>query len=159
MLVARGKNRILAQSDLEPLAKEQILSLEGDFDKYFTLYCPIGYEQDALYIFAPDLMALLIDRSARFDVEIVDNWMFVYHNRDFDLRHPFVHQKLLGITDTVAAKALSQTNRYRDDRRESFRERGVAPAGRRLATTISFSGAIIGTLIIGYPIVAMFLDV
>ncbi|HEY1530312.1 MAG TPA: hypothetical protein VGF80_05815 [Galbitalea sp.] len=31
------------------------LSLEGDFDKYFTLYCAAGSEEDALYVITPDL--------------------------------------------------------------------------------------------------------
>lgn len=43
-----------------------MLSLEGDFDRYFTLYCPGDYERDALYVFTPDLLALLIDESRHF---------------------------------------------------------------------------------------------
>ena len=48
--------------------KEQRLSLEGDFDEYFTLYCPEGYERDALYLFSPDIMARFIDNAAELDV-------------------------------------------------------------------------------------------
>ena len=43
--------------------RTQVLSLEGDFDRYFTLYCPKEYERDALYVFTPDLMALLDRRG------------------------------------------------------------------------------------------------
>ncbi len=158
VLDARRNNSFFNDSALQPLDRTQVLSLEGDFDKHFTLYCPEGYERDALYIFTPDLMALLIDNAADFDVEIVDNWLLVYQSKHFDLRHPIVHKRLLGIVDNVAAKALSQTERYRDERHGSFRNRGVAPAGRRLATTISISGVIIGILVVGFPIVGLFLD-
>lgn len=34
---------------------DQKLSLEGDFDKYYTLYVPKQYETDALYVFTPIL--------------------------------------------------------------------------------------------------------
>ncbi|MDQ1114153.1 hypothetical protein QE406_000162 [Microbacterium testaceum] len=33
----------------------QRLSLEGDFDEHFDLYCPEGYEADALYLFTPPM--------------------------------------------------------------------------------------------------------
>src|ERR1044071_8257923 len=58
--------------------RAQRLSLEGDLDQHFTLYCPEGYEQDALYLFTPDIMARFIDHAAELDVEIVDDWMFLY---------------------------------------------------------------------------------
>lgn len=51
-------------------ARDQVLSLEGDFDRYFTPYCPKQYERDALSVFTPDLMALCIDEAAPFDIEI-----------------------------------------------------------------------------------------
>ena len=120
----------------------QILHLEGDFDKHFTLYCPQQYERDALYVFTPDLMALLIDNAAPFDVEIVDSWMSVYSSAAFDLRQPMIHQRLLGIVDTVGAKTLSQTDRYADERVGDFAANMVAPQGQRLKRSVSV-GAII----------------
>ncbi|MBH0109071.1 hypothetical protein I6E81_02695 [Salinibacterium sp. NG22] len=151
VLDARRNNSLIMFSALRPLAKDQILSLEGDFDKYFTLYCPVGYERDALYIFTPDLMALLIDRSASFDVEIVDNWLFVYPSEEFDLRKPELHRQLLAIVDVVAAKAISQTKRYRDPRQESLRPRSVASGGRRLIGSVSIPGVIVMVGLIIYP--------
>ena len=72
MVLDAKANNSLFGSDLPiSFARDQKLSLEGDFDRYFTLYCPKEYERDALYVFTPDLMALLIDNTAQFDVEIV----------------------------------------------------------------------------------------
>jgi hypothetical protein len=123
--------------------KEQILALEGDFNEYFTLYCPKEYERDALYVFTPDLMALLIDNAAPFDVEIVDAWMFVYSASAFPAAQPAVYQRLLRIVETVGSKTLTQTDRYQDDRAAApFAANIVAPEGTRLKRGVSV-GAII----------------
>lgn len=112
--------------------KKQILSLEGNFNEYFTLYCPQQYERDALYVFTPDLMALLIDNAAPFDVEIVDDWMFVYSATPFPSTAPGVYQRLFRIVDTVGAKTLTQTDRYVDQNIGDFAANVVAPHGQRL---------------------------
>lgn len=36
---------------------------------------------DALYLFTPDIMARFIDNAAQLDVEIVDDWLFLYLQR------------------------------------------------------------------------------
>jgi len=123
--------------------KKQILSLEGDFDTYFTLYCPKEYERDALYVFTPDLMALLIDNAAPFDVEIVDDWMFVYSATPFPPAQPAVYQRLFRIVETVGAKTLTQTDRYQDDRAAApFAANIVAPQGTRLKRGVG-AGAVV----------------
>lgn len=129
-------NNGLFGSALSTYDKNQILSLEGDFDRYFTLYCPAQYERDALYVFTPDLMALCIDNVAPFDVEIIDKWMFVYSTRPFDMMQPAVHHRLLSIVDTVGKKAVKQTARYSDERVGNFAANVVAPPGQRLKRTI-----------------------
>lgn len=142
VLDAKANNGIFGTNLPATFRKDQVLSLEGDFDKHFTLYCPKEYERDALYVFTPDLMALLIDNAAPFDVEIVDTWMFVYSSSAFDMRQPGVHQRLLGIVDTVGAKTLSQTDRYADERVGDPALNIVAPQGQRLRRGVSV-GAII----------------
>ena len=128
--------------------KDQILSLEGDFDKYFTLYCPAQYERDALYVFTPDLMALLIDEAAPFDVETVDDWMFVYSNAAFRTGDANLYARLFRIIDTVGAKTLTQTDRYVDARVGDFSANIIAPEGARLKRTVSVGAIIIGVVFI-----------
>ena len=111
---------------------EQVLSLEGDFDRYFTLYCPAGYERDALYIFTPDVMALLIDHAAGLDVEIVDNWLFVYSNLPIVRIDPAWMSRLFRIIALIGAKALRSSNNYRDERAVGLPDGSIA-SGRRLA--------------------------
>ena len=49
----RNNGRLGGSSIPMPIAGGQTLSLEGDFNEYFTLHCPTGYERDALYVFTP----------------------------------------------------------------------------------------------------------
>ncbi|MFJ2544145.1 hypothetical protein [Microbacterium sp. NPDC087589] len=95
--------------------KEQRLSLEGDFDEYFTLYCPEGYERDALYLFSPDIMARFIDNAAELDVEIVDDWMFLYTQRRVSTLDPATWAWLFGAVGALITK-LDQWERWRDER-------------------------------------------
>jgi hypothetical protein len=137
VLDARANDGILSSNLPTRFNRDQHLSLEGDFDKYFTLYCPSEYERDALYVFTPDLMALLIDEVSAFDVEVVDDWMFVYSTVPFALDQPAVHQRMFQIMQTVGTKTVRQTQRYADDRVPDSRVTNiVAPQGRRLRRSI-----------------------
>ena len=120
------------------------LPLEGDFDKTFTLYCPAGYERDALEIFTPNLMQLLMDTTGGCDVELVDDWMFVYSRPGFR-RDGSTLARIAEATGFVRSTVERQTSRYVDDRApkigatvspEEFEARrgGVAAGGRRVKT-------------------------
>ena len=105
----------------------QRLSLEGDFDQYFALYCPAGYERDALYLFTPDIMARFMDSASAFDVEIVDDWLFLYaQNRPVTTLDPAVWAQMFGTVGAVLTK-LQQWARWRDERLRSAGD-GQGPA-------------------------------
>jgi len=143
VLDAKANNSFFGTNLPVTLDKHQVLHLEGDFDQHFTLYCPAEYEQDALYIFTPDLMALLIDEASPFDVELIDQWMFVYAARPFALTDPAVLQRLFTIADTVGAKALNQTEHYADERIGDPAANIVAPQGARLKRGFSLVGVVV----------------
>lgn len=133
MVLDSKQNNGIFGTDLPiSLKRDQILSLEGDFDQHFTLYCPQEYEQDALYVFTPDLMALLIDDAGTYDVEIVDDWMFLYSPHALPALSQPTYAHLLNIVQTVGNKTVSQTANYHDDRVTSMSENFVAPQGQRL---------------------------
>ncbi|MDT3329385.1 hypothetical protein Q9S78_01755 [Microbacterium sp. KSW-18] len=115
VLDAEGNNTFLGTNLPQTFDKHQRLSLEGDFDKYFSLYCPEGYEQDALYLFTPDIMARFIDNAAQLDVEIVDDWLFLYGKRDFSTLDPRTWGWLFSVVGALMDK-LAQWERWRDDR-------------------------------------------
>ncbi len=143
--------------------RSQVLPLEGDFDRWFTLYCPREYETDALYVFTPDLMALCIDNVAPFDVEIIDDWMFVYSPRAFRMDDPRLLDRLFRIIDVVGAKALKQTRRYRDEKATTpgglpagFAANVVAPPGQRLRRRFPTAVVVVVVLAVVLPLLIGF---
>lgn len=146
VLDSAGNNGVFGGSNLPAtFGKDQQLHLEGDFDRYFTLYCPQGYERDALYLFTPDIMARFIDEAAALDVEIIDDWLFFYAQRDFSTLDPATWAWLFGVVSAVTTK-LGQWDRWRDDHLThtsssatappnpfaALPSPGVAPQGQRL---------------------------
>jgi hypothetical protein len=115
-----------------PVERGQTLHLEGNFDQYFRLSVPRGYEQDALYILTPDLMSLLIDETGDFDVETVDNKLFVYSVGALNLANPAVWQRLGRIHSIVGSKAISQTRRYTDAGGSQVAAEAMTGFGQRL---------------------------
>ena len=134
------------------LDSEQKLSLEGDFDQYFTLYCPADFETDALYIFAPDLMALLIDEAGGKHVEIVGEWLFVYWQLSFGAQWHDDYERVFRIIDVVGEKAVRQTKRYVNDRPSRIsRISGTS----RYWKVFWITGAVIGGVIVVSVIVML----
>jgi hypothetical protein len=93
---------------------DQRLSLEGDFDRHFHLYCPEGYERDALYLFSPDIMARFIDHAADFDVEIADDWLMLSTRDRLGTLDQDRWRQLLELVAAIEIK-LGQWGRWRDD--------------------------------------------
>ncbi len=115
VLDATSNNGLFGSNLPTTFDKDQHLSLEGDFDRYFALYCPEGYEQDALYLFTPDIMARFIDHAAALDVEIVDDWLFLYGKREFSSLDPATWAWLFAVVGALLDK-FAQWARWRDER-------------------------------------------
>jgi hypothetical protein len=116
VLDALGNNGLFGMSNLPAsFDADQRLRLEGDFDRYFRLSAPEGYERDALYLFTPDIMARFIDNAAALDVEIVDDWLFLYAKRDVATLDPATWAWLFSVVGALLDK-LAQWSRWRDDR-------------------------------------------
>ncbi|RFA07510.1 hypothetical protein B7R21_15075 [Subtercola boreus] len=87
--------------------------LEGDFDRHFDTYAREGAQQEALYVLTPDVMALLIDNASRFDVEIVDDRLYLYTRGYFDvLIDPSWWQAVADVMNTVGRKVTRSASRY-----------------------------------------------
>lgn len=67
---ALGRNSWLG--NYEPVA------LEGNFGKYFTLYVTKGAHIEALEVFAPDIMADMIDHFQSYGLEFSKNTLYLY---------------------------------------------------------------------------------
>ncbi|MBH1956561.1 hypothetical protein I8H84_03180 [Candidatus Saccharibacteria bacterium] len=116
----------------------QKLSLEGDFDKYFTLYAPAEYKADALYVFTPDVMQLFIERIHTFDAEIIDDDLYLYSPRLFELDSPASLQALLDLVDSIYPKLYNQSSYYADSKVGERAVNDIAPQGERLKSRISY---------------------
>lgn len=138
---------------------QQRLSLEGDFDRTFTLSCPRGYETDALYIFTPDLMALMIDLASDCEAELLDGWLVLYSGRPWRLSTPRGFTRLISLVDLVGRKMRTRTELYRDEHADA--ETAIAIPGRRLRARPSW-GAVASTIVpaafIALGLVSMILD-
>jgi len=115
VLDATGNNSLFRSNLPTSFRKEQRLGLEGDFDRHFALYCPEGYERDALYLFTPDVMTRFIDNAAELDVEIIDDWLLMYTKRRVSTTDPETWEWLFGAVGAVVDK-VGQWERWRDDR-------------------------------------------
>ncbi|WP_395244471.1 hypothetical protein ACGGZK_01320 [Agromyces sp. MMS24-K17] len=156
LLLDAGRNDGLIGSSLvRPPKEDQRLSLEGDFDRHFRLYVPTGYERDALYVFTPDLMALLIDETGDLDVEVRDDLLIVMRPGGFAWTEPATWERFDRIRAVVGAKFHDRTDLYVDERVPGAEAPAgpVAPAGRRLrrrmdrATAIGIGFGIGGVLV------------
>ncbi|GAB3156891.1 hypothetical protein GCM10027058_31330 [Microbacterium neimengense] len=157
-MLENGRARVLRTTGRR-FRGEQKLSLEGDFDRTFTLYCPRGYETDALYIFTPDLMALMIDLASDCEAELVDGWLVLYSGRPWRLSTPRGFARLISLVDLVGRKMRDRTELYRDGHADAGTT--IAIPGRRLRARPSW-GAVASTIVpaafIALGLVSMVLD-
>lgn len=131
ILDAKSNNIFGKISNLPNSFRNQSLSLEGDFDKYFTLYVPDNYQQDALYALTPDVMVALIDAGKNYDIEIVDDELYIYGPAlDLDLQSSL--ESMMNVVDKIGDELRDQTSYYKDDRVPDRTTNVVAEPGRRL---------------------------
>lgn len=76
-IVLTSHSGILSSNPISFDGSEHV-ELEGDFNKYFTLKVPKGYETEAYQILPPNVMADLIDRAKGLDFEFNGNKLYIY---------------------------------------------------------------------------------
>ena len=135
VLDATSNNGLFGSNLPLSFSKDQRLSLEGDFDRYFSLYCPADYERDALYLFTPDIMARFIDNAAALDIEIVDDWLFLYAKRDFSTLDPQTWAWLFSVVGALLDK-FAQWARWRDERLTAAAEAAMTDAATRASAPL-----------------------
>lgn len=131
LLDARSNNSF-GFTNLATFGSSQHLTLEGNFNDYFNLYVPDGYERDALYFITPELMVLLIDLGAAFDVEIIDDHLYIYSNKEFTLENRATIEQIFKLISVLGAEVQENTVRYADANVGDRTNNLVAKPGRRL---------------------------
>lgn len=140
----------------ESLRGNATMLLEGDFNNYFTLYAPKEYERDALYVFTPELMALLVDESAKFDVEVVDDRMYVYSSVPFDMTKVATLQAIFKIINQVGEEMIDNTDYYADERVGDRQSNIVAAQGARLKHSVPVFVIVVTIIILLFQILPLF---
>ena len=117
------------------IRSSQKMRLEGNFNDFFTLYVPQGYERDALHVFTPDLMAVFIEILALNDAEIVDDQLFIYFSQPFNFETSDDLSEVLKVLDAIGDRAVRGTQRYVDTRVSLDRISTLNEPARRLRGT------------------------
>ncbi len=76
VLLSKFNNTFHYNMDMNIQGKD-LLTLEGNFSKYFDLYTTRDLEIETLEIFTPDVMAELIDHSHKYSIEFVDDKIYI----------------------------------------------------------------------------------
>ena len=140
----------------------QQLTLEGDFDRYFTTYVPTGYSRDALELLTPDVMACLIDGGRSWDLEVIDDLLVIASTQLRGRSDAAETAALLHFADVVGAELGHQAATYSDPRAARPRAQ-VAAHGRRLrrrsgAWTAAAFAAAIGAMLAFPHVLGWLLD-
>ncbi len=149
MLDATSNNFLGRISNFGGFDSEQRIELEGDFNKFFSVYAPTNYGRDTLYWLTPELMDLLKTHFTAYDIEVIDNYAYLYSNRTFGLDETSV-KNLLGLAEWLHDEFEENTRRYSDERVGSFATNTIAQPGRRLKRQIPWwfiVGAVIWIII------------
>lgn len=149
MVLDAKKNNIFGKiSNLTDIFdRTQVLSLEGDFNEHFTLYAPKQYERDALYVFTPDVMAKVIDSGSAYDMEVVDDELYLYRSGKINLASETELRSLLTIVKTIGTDLHEQVDYYADERVGDRAQNIVAAPGVRLKHGINWV-VVIGVIIL-----------
>jgi hypothetical protein len=135
VLDARSNNFLGKVSNISFLDSSQKIELEGDFSTFFDVYAPRDYGRDMLYWLTPELMEILKTHFAQFDIELVDNHVYLYKHKDFTLDQTGV-KNILETAEWLHGEFEQNTRRYSDDRVGSFAANTVSEPGRRLKKKI-----------------------
>jgi hypothetical protein len=104
-ILLRAKGNIW--SSIRPEFEDhEALSLEGDFNDYFSLQIEKGQEINVLEILTPDVMQTLINYSQKEDIEILGRYLFFIMSGDS--RTPESTKKLVESTATLSGRIAEQ---------------------------------------------------
>ncbi len=130
--------------------KDQVLHLQGTFSDHFTLYAPKEYERDAFYVFTPDVMAALVDAGGRYDIEVIDDMIFLYAHLGMKMDTEQHLRDLLAITQRIKGELHDQTDYYTDERVGDRALNSIATPGRRLKSRLAWSTVVMLILFMLY---------
>lgn len=89
------------------------ISLEGRYQKYFKLFVKEGYEIEALQIFTPEILEMLIHDEKAYSIEFAGNKIYIYDDKKIISEKCF--NNLMGISEQLVILCAPLLNRLHDD--------------------------------------------
>lgn len=86
--------------------------LEGEFGTTFDTLVTRGHEQDALYIFTPDVMERFINVAKEFECEIVNDEFYLYTTKKIMIINPRNLEAYSQVIGHILAKFAPQSTKY-----------------------------------------------
>lgn len=107
------------------------MELEGEFATVFRLIVPEGYQQDALYIFTPDLMARVLDLGSGAEIELISDRLYVYLPGGTRFDRPATMAAAVVLAEEFHRRFSVRTELYRDDSAGALAARAGVAVGLR----------------------------
>jgi hypothetical protein len=89
-----SSNKHEQQGTILTLLNATKLSLEGDFDSSFQLFCVNDNEREVLRLLTPDIMSSLLEIVHSYDVMILNNELWILRNKRF-IKNNYKDKELL----------------------------------------------------------------
>ena len=102
------------------------LSLPSEFDKKFALYTPDKYEIEALQVFTPDVLALILDLGIAMDIEVLEGHVLFFVEQGSFIYKFDKHLEVLKNQYNAVVKLMEKIKPELD--RFSFEKIGDKPA-------------------------------
>lgn len=145
VLDAKSNNNLGFSNLPESFKRNQITNAEPALIDNFNLYAPLGYKIDSLSFIAPDFIEVLVKNLSDFDVEIIDDTLYIYHMDYIDKES---YESLLTKLHLIAQSLEDNIDTYIDSRLNPTNEikglTSISPEGQRLV--VNNRGKIIATV-------------
>ncbi|MDR0955501.1 MAG: hypothetical protein LBM73_00050, partial [Candidatus Nomurabacteria bacterium] len=162
LVVQSTRGREFDDADLD----DARLDLEGNFAAHFKLFAPQNYQVDALQIFTPDVMRLLLKFGRDYDFELVGRWLYIVPLNQNPSDQLAELKNLLDAANHIAPKLIRNVRYYSDSHRKisktARRSLRVDPAGShiqfdqyRADRRFIIAAWVIATFAIGLPLLTL----
>jgi hypothetical protein len=103
-------------------------------------------------------MAQLIDSGSAYDMEVVDDELYIYRSGRIDLGSEAELRQILAIVDAIGSDLREQTDYYSDERVGDRTQNIIASQGVRLKKGINWAVVVIVIFIIFFQAIEWFGD-
>ncbi len=107
------ENQSFYAYDIREFRGKKQLSLEDDFNKYFSVYVPEGYEIETLEILTPDIMQELIQKGASLSFEFSNNKLFIFSNKVIENKMQL--DAVMDFSDTLTKQLAPVLSQVKND--------------------------------------------